>query len=385
MSIGPILADEYVGAPASGAWKVGDPVGDRQFLDLGPVALENGAALEVRVAYETWGELADDASNAVLVLHALTGDSHVTGPAGPGHPTPGWWDEMVGPGKAVDTDHWFVVAPNALGGCQGTTGPSSDAPDGAPWGSRFPHLTVRDQVGVEDRLRAALGIERWALVMGGSLGGMRAVEHAVTFPERTRRLALLASCAAASADQIGWNSAQIAAIEADPGFRGGDYYDREDGRGPHQGLALARRIAHLTYRSSPELQVRFGNQTQTEAPVHSEDSYFQVESYLDHHGDKLVGRFDAGSYRTLARAMNTHDVGRGRGGVHQALGRISARTLVVAVDSDRLFPLEQSRVLEAGLRCEHDFHIVHSVAGHDGFLVEADTCSAAVTDLLAST
>lgn len=189
--------------PATGAWREGDPVGGRHFVDLGAVTLESGATLpDVRVAYETWGRF--DGTNAVLVLHALTGDSHVTGDPGLGHPTPGWWSAIIGPGRAIDTDRWFVVAPNVLGGCQGTTGPASPGPDGRPWGSRFPRTTVRDQVAVEERFADAVGIDRWAAVLGGSMGGMRALEWAVMAPERVERLLLLCSPAAASADQIAW-------------------------------------------------------------------------------------------------------------------------------------------------------------------------------------
>lgn len=272
----------------------------------------------------------------MLVLHALTGDSHAAGPAGPGHPTPGWWDGLIGPGRALDTDRWFVVAPNVLGGCQGSTGPASPRPGTRRcWGGAFPYLTVRDQVAAEVRLADALGIGKWALVAGGSMGGMRAVEWAVSYPERTDALLLLATTAAASAEQIAWATLQLHAVRGDPHWRSGDYHDT--GRGPHAGLGLARRIAHVTYRSEPELSARFGR-----APQGAEDPWrggrYQVESYLDHHAAKLVRRFDAGSYVVLTEAMNGHDVGRGRGGVRAALRRVTARTLVAGVGSDRLYP-----------------------------------------------
>ena len=181
--------------PATGAWREGDAVGRRRFVTLpGPLALEAGGVLPgVRLAYETWGELDASASNAVLVLHALTGDSHVAGPPGPGHPTPGWWEALVGPGRTLDPQRWFVVAPNIVGGCQGSTGPSSSAPDGRPWGSRFPLVTARDTAAAETALADVLGVERWACVIGGSMGGMRALEWAATEPERVERLFLLAS------------------------------------------------------------------------------------------------------------------------------------------------------------------------------------------------
>jgi homoserine O-acetyltransferase len=357
--------------PVTGAWREGDPVGHRRFCDLGPAGLELGGRLpDVRVAYETWGRLSPARDNAVLVLHALTGDSHVAGPAGPGHPTPGWWDTLVGLGKALDTDRWHVVVPNVLGGCQGTTGPASRAPDGRPWGGRFPHITVRDQVAVEAMLTDALGIPSWAGVLGGSMGGMRALEWAVTFPERVRSLLVLASPAAASAEQIGLCATQLQAIDLDPGYRGGDYYDAAPGRGPHLGLGLARRLAQLSYRSEPDLAARFGR-----LPQAGEDALragrFAVESYLDHHADKLVHRFDAGSYVALTRAMNSHDVGRGRGTTSAALARVTAPTVVAGISSDRLYPLAQQEELAAGIPTAGALDVVPSPYGHDGFLIEA--------------
>ncbi|WEH13415.1 homoserine O-acetyltransferase [Streptomyces sp. VNUA24] len=369
--------------PASGAWREGDPAGRRRWhVRERALPLESGGELPgVRLAFETWGRLAPDRSNAVLVLHALTGDSHVAGPAGPGHPTPGWWDGLVGPGLALDTDRWFVVAPNVLGGCQGSTGPSSARPDGRPWGSAFPSLTQRDQVAAEAGLADALGIDRWALVVGGSMGGMRAVEWAVTYPERTEALLLLATTAAASAEQIAWAGVQLHAIRGDPHWRGGDYHGT--GRGPDTGLGLARRIAHLTYRSEPELRIRFGR-----APQEAEDPYdggrYQVESYLDHHAAKLVRRFDAGSYVVLADAMNTHDIGRGRGGTPAALRRVTARTLVAGVASDRLYPLAQQEELAAGIASAEYARVIESPHGHDGFLIEVEQVSALVRELLHS-
>jgi homoserine O-acetyltransferase len=335
----------------------------------------------VRLAFETWGRLAPNRSNAVLVLHALTGDSHVVGPAEPGHPTPGWWDGLIGPGCALDTDRWFVVAPNVLGGCQGSTGPASFTPDGRHWGGSFPFLTQRDQVAAEADLADTLGIDRWALVVGGSMGGMRALEWAVSHPGRTRALLLLATTAAASAEQIAWANIQLHAIRSDPHWRGGDYHDAGPGLGPHAGLGLARRLAHVTYRSEPELQVRFGR-----TPQGTEDPWsggrYQVESYLDHHAAKLVRRFDAGSYVTLAEAMNSHDIGRGRGGTRAALSRVMARTLVAGVDSDRLYPLCQQAELAAGIPTADHIRVVESPYGHDGFLIEVEQVAALVSELV---
>ncbi|MFF9265540.1 homoserine O-acetyltransferase MetX [Streptomyces longwoodensis] len=369
-------------APATGAWREGDPPGRRRwYAHPAPLALEAGGELPgVRLAFETWGRLAPDASNAVLVLHALTGDSHVAGPAAPGHPTPGWWDGLVGPGLALDTDRFFVVAPNVLGGCQGSTGPSSARPGGRAWGSAFPFLTQRDQVAVEAGLADALGIGRWALVVGGSMGGMRALEWAVGRPERTGALLLLATTAAASAEQIAWASLQVRAIRSDPHWQGGDYHGT--GEGPVAGLGLARRIAHVTYRSEPELRIRFGRSAQAEEDPWG-DGRYQVESYLDHQAAKLARRFDAGSYVVLSEAMNSHDVGRGRGGMRAALRRVTARTLVAGVDSDRLYPPSQQAELAAALPSSDALRVISSPYGHDGFLIETEQVAALVRELLA--
>ena len=205
----------------------------------------------------------------MLVLHALTGDAHVTGPAGPGQPTAGWWERMVGPGLPIDTDRWFVVAPNILGGCQGTTGPASLGPALVEWGGRFPYVTIRDQVAAQVAFADALGIPAFAAVVGGSMGGMHALEWAIGFPDRVERVAVLAAPAASSADQIALNSVQTEAVRADPHYRGGDYYDAPDGDGPHRGLALARRMALLNYRSPGELNERFARSWQSGvSPLH---------------------------------------------------------------------------------------------------------------------
>jgi homoserine O-acetyltransferase len=380
------------GLPPTGAWREGDHPGSRKFADLGAFELELGGQLpHVRVAYETWGELNADSSNAVLVLHALTGDSHVVGPAGPGHVTAGWWDGLIGPGAPIDSRTWFVVAPNVLGGCQGTTGPASlrdnrqeslRGPEKA-WGSAFPRITVRDQVNVEAALADHLGIAKWASLVGGSMGAMRVLEWLVGYPNRASAALVLAVGATATGDQIGTQSAQLRAIKSDPHWRGGDYYDAADGAGPQEGMGVARRIAHLTYRSADELQARFGNEPQAgEDPLR--DGRFAVESYLDHQATKLARRFDAGTYVALTDAMNTHDVGRGRGGVAAALATITAPTIVAGVDSDRLYPLVLQRELAelipttvGGLR------VVHSDFGHDGFLIERDAVGALVRESLA--
>ncbi|WP_093944668.1 homoserine O-acetyltransferase MetX [Actinoalloteichus hoggarensis] len=367
--------------PVGRFWRDGDDPGDRRWAALdSPLRLESGTSLPgVRLAYETWGTLDAAKSNAVLVLHGLTGDSHVVGPAGPGHPTPGWWEGLVGPGRPLDTDHWFVVAPNVLGGCQGSTGPASPAPDGALWAARFPRITVRDQVAAEARLADTLGIDTWAAVLGGSMGGMRALEWAVGRPDRVRALLALACPAASSAQQIAWTSTQLHAVRADPHWHGGDYH--RHGTSPDVGLGVARRIAHATYRSEGELGERFGRRVQDgEEP--SRGGRFAVESYLDHQAAKLVRRFDAGSYVVLAEAMNSHDVGRGRGGVAAALRRITARTLVAGVDSDALYPLAQQRELAEGIPGAGPLRLIRSRYGHDGFLLETEQLGVLVRDLL---
>jgi homoserine O-acetyltransferase len=362
--------------PATGAWRYGDPVGDRRFLEVGPLGLEAGGYLgSVRLAYETWGQLSPNRDNAILVEHALTGDSHLTGPAGNGHATSGWWSTVVGPGLAIDTNRWFVVAPNMLGGCQGSTGPSSLAPDGAEWGARFPYLTIRDQVAAQVAFADRLGIDRWAMVVGGSMGGMHALEWAIGHPERVDGLAVLAAPPVTTADQIALNSVQVEAIRTDPLFRSGDYYDAPDGDGPTRGLALARRMALLNYRSPTELNERFERSWQSGLSPLGDGGRFAVESYLDFHGNKFTRRFDANSYITLVEAMNSHDIGRGRGGVASALSRVTARSLVVGIDSDRLFPVEGQQEIARHLPGNIDGDeavILKSGFGHDGFLIEGD-------------
>jgi homoserine O-acetyltransferase/O-succinyltransferase len=370
--------------PATGAWREGFPVGERRFLDVGDVEVTAGVTIpEVRVAYQTWGSLNDERTNAVYVCHALTGDSHVTGEAGPGHLTAGWWAGLVGPGAPVDTDQWFVVCANVLGGCQGTTGPASLAPDGRAWGSRFPVVTVADMVEVERRVMDALGIPSWALMLGPSLGGMRVLEWMAAYPERVRSGLVLGTTAAVSADQIGTHATQIAAIEADPRFLGGDYYEQPAGEGPHVGMGIARRIAHLTYRSESELDLRFGRDPQGDEDP-AEGGRFAVESYLDHQADKLARRFDANTYIALTRAMSLFDVGEGRGGVAEALGRFRAPLTVVGLDSDRLFPLRLQEELVAATPTAHPLLVVRSPYGHDGFLVEKDQVGEIVREALSS-
>lgn len=372
--------------PISGGWRDGDPVGDRKFVSIGALSTEAGEELpRVRMSYEIFGELNERRDNAILVFHALTGDSHLLGPASAGHPTDGWWSEIVGPGKPLDTDRYCVIAPNVLGGCQGSTGPGSLAADNREWGARFPYLTIRDQVQATALFADALGVDRFHAVIGGSMGGMHALEWGVMFQERTERLAVIAAPPVTTADQIGLNLVQLEAIRSDPSYHGGDYYDAPDGIGPHHGLATARRLALLNYRSNTELDDRFGRSWQSAVSPLGKGGRFAVESYLDFHGNKFTRRFDANSYVTLVQAMNSHDVGRGRGGVRAALQTIEIPTLVLGIPSDRLFTIEGQDEIAlhtpGSLDGERATRI-DSPYGHDSFLIEFDLVGAQLARLL---
>jgi homoserine O-acetyltransferase len=372
-------------APLVGTWQLGDDPGGRNFVVLDGESqhgfeLEAGGFLpEVTVAYEKWGELNAGATNAVLVSHALTGDSHAVGPVGPGHPTSGWWNPIIGPGAPIDTNRYFVVCPNVLGGCQGTTGPSSSDAHGRILGSRFPVITVRDQVTVEAAFAEHLGIARWAGVVGGSMGGMRSLEWCVQYPERVARAVIVAVGASASAEQIALSSLQVRAIRADPKFAGGDYY--ETGERPVDGLSIARGIGYLSYRTASELDQRFGRLAQdSEDPLRG--GKYAVESYIGYHGAKLADRFDANSYVVLSEAMNHHDVGRGRGGLAKALANIDAEVTVIGIASDRLYRIEQQHELATLVPGDRTLKVITSPAGHDGFLLETDQVGAVISSVL---
>jgi homoserine O-acetyltransferase/O-succinyltransferase len=353
--------------------------GEIGFVDIGSLSTESGAVIDdVCIAIQRWGELSPTRDNVVVVLHALTGDSHITGPAGPGHPTAGWWDGVAGPEAPIDTNRWCAVATNVLGGCRGSTGPSSLARDGKPWGSRFPLVSVRDQVEADVAALAALGINQVAAVVGGSMGGARALEWIVGHPDEVGAGLLLAVGARATADQIGTQTTQIAAIKSDPNWQGGDYHD--SGRKPDAGMTIARRFAHLTYRGELELDTRFANDNQGDEDPASGGRY-AVQSYLEHQGDKLLARFDAGSYVILTEALNSHDVGRNRGGVGKALRGCPVPVVVGGITSDRLYPLRLQEELAELLPGCTELHVVDSVCGHDGFLVESE----AVGDLIRKT
>lgn len=349
------------------------PDGTLRYASIGGIQLEAGGFLpDVTLAYETWGTLNADGSNAILVEHALTGDTHVTRGGGQEGGEEGWWEQLAGPGAPADTNKFFVVSINILGGCYGSTGPSSEAPDGRPWGSRFPLVTLRDSTAAEARLADQLGISSWYAVLGGSMGGARALEWAVSYPDRVRRCGVISVGASSTAEQIAFAQAQTLAIRQDPNFNGGDYYG---GPLPEAGLALARRIAHITYRSAHELDFRFGRNAQdSESPFEADAlgarGRYQVESYLDHQGHKLVRRFDANSYIALTEALMSHDVSRGRGTLKEALARTTADFFVAAVDSDRLYFPSQSLALAEALPGEVEVHLIEAPIGHDGFLTE---------------
>jgi len=362
--------------PATGAWLVGDPIGDRKFSEVFDLELESGGKLEgARLAYESWGQLNQERSNAILVLHALTGDSHTSGNAGEGHPTAGWWNGLIGPGLALDTEKYFVITPNVLGGCQGSTGPSSLDRNGREYGPSFPQLTIRDQARSFELLADQLGISTWHAVIGGSMAGMHAMEMAIESPNSISRLAILAAPPFSTSDQIALNTVQLEAIRSDANFAAGWYYDAKPGFGPHKGLALARRMALLNYRSPAELNDRFGRTWQSQVSPLTERGKFAVESYLDFHGNKFVRRFDANSYITLVNAMNSHDVGRDRDSVESALSKITCKTLVLGVDSDRLFPLSGQELIANHVSGElygGELQVINSEYGHDGFLIEIE-------------
>jgi homoserine O-acetyltransferase len=357
----------HPGPSVTGAWLELDDPGERKFQKIGFLLLENGEVLpDVTIAYQSWGKLNKAGDNAILINHAMTGWSDV----------PGWWPLMVGPGLPFDTDKYFIICPNVIGGCQGSTGPSSIAPDGKRYGSRFPVITVRDMVSAEVAFSDALGIKKYLLAVGPSLGGMRSLEWAIQLPERVGSICTIGSSAVATGDQIGTAAIQIRAIKSDPNFNRGDYY--EGPHGPIEGMGIARRIAHLTYRTESEMDIRFGRQLQGD-----ETGRYAVESYLDHQATKLAQRFDANTYIALTEAMNSHDVGRGRGGVAEALGSITIPVVVVSIDTDRLFPPRLQVEISELVPTAEPLISISSDFGHDGFLVESEAVGEAIRHALA--
>jgi homoserine O-acetyltransferase len=376
--------------PASGAYQPGDPPGDRRFFTFAhdhAFSLEGGGHLrDITIAYETWGELNADASNAVLICHALTGDSHAAGVAGHGYTADGWWDPLIGPGRAVDTDRFFVVCANVLGGCQGTTGPASNnAATGRPYASQFPMVSIRDIVRTQAALADHLQVGMWLAVIGGSMGGMQVLEWGVMFPSRVRSIVPIATCAASTAQQIAYSTVQRNAIALDPKWRGGEYYDAAPGDGPHLGLATARQLAHVTYRTDEIFSERFDRGASEPFEHFTLWHRFDVEEYLDYQGAKLARRFDTNSYLVIAKMMDLHDIGRGRGGVARALGRLRSPVLTMSISSDALFyPYQQEQLRDgiraAGGRCDHV--VIDSPDGHDGFLLATDEIAEALRPFL---
>jgi homoserine O-acetyltransferase len=339
---------------------------------VNPFFTELGGRLdEVTVAYETWGTLNANRDNVILVFHALTGDAHAAShPDIPGD-RPGWWEPVVGPGRPLDTNHYFVICANTLGSCYGTTGPRSIAPDGNRYNLRFPALTVRDLVNCQLRLLDALGIERVAAVIGGSLGGMQVIEFAAMAPERAERAVVVAASARFHTQGIAYNEVQRRAIMLDPLWNNGDY---SDDAVPADGIGVARMLGMITFQSDPYMHERFDRMEATRPSAWNEfQGRFDVEGYLHHQGTKLARRFDANTYLYLSRAMDTHDIGRNRGGLDEAAARITAKTTVISVSSDILFPVSYVRqTAEIILRNGGwaDYFELDSPEGHDAFLKE---------------
>jgi homoserine O-acetyltransferase/O-succinyltransferase len=367
-----------------------------QFLDLPkPIALDCGRDLfPIRVAYETYGTLSPSRDNVILVCHALSGDAHAAGFS----PTPvaestrdgfraeerdgsvgrglGWWDGMIGPGKAFDTDRFFVVSSNLLGGCRGTTGPSSTNPvTGRPYGSGFPVITVADMVRTERALLNELGITRLAGVAGGSLGGMQALEWAVMYGDQVDAIIPIASTHALHPQGVAWNAIARSAITADPDWQGGHYYG--SGRAPTAGMGVARMVGHITYLSANSLNDKFGRRLQFADDIRYvlTEPEFEVESYLRHQADAFVKRFDANTYLYTSRALSYFDLARQYGGgrLTDAVRNVSARTLLIAFSSDWLYPPSGSEELAAALQAhgrEVELHVIDAPYGHDCFLLE---------------
>ncbi len=369
---------------------------ETRFLDLAqPLALDCGRALHpVRIAYEAYGTLSPARDNAILVCHALSGDAHAAGvttadvaastrdgfraeerDAGSSGGL-GWWDGMIGPGKAFDTDRFFVVSSNLLGGCRGTTGPSSTNPStGRPYGSDFPVITVADMVRAERALLDALGIPRLAAVAGGSLGGMQALEWAVLYPDQVDAIIPIASTHALHPQGVAWNAIARNAITADPDWQGGHYYGT--GRAPTAGMGVARMVGHITYLSATSLNDKFGRRLQSGDDIRYTltEPEFEVESYLRHQAENFVKRFDANTYLYTSRALSYFDLGRQYGGgrLAHALRRVSARTLLIAFSSDWLYPPSGSEELAAALHAagrEAELCVIDAPYGHDCFLLE---------------
>lgn len=361
-----------------------DPTSQVQTL-VAPLPLDGGQRLDgVRIAYETYGTLNADRSNAILIFHALTGDQCVASP----HPVtgkPGWWLRMVGPGKPIDTDRFFVICANVLGGCYGSTGPASLADDGRPYAMRFPVITIRDMVRAQVSVLDGLGIEQLHAVVGGSMGGMQALSFAANWPERARSVLVIASTARHSAQNIAFHEVGRQAIMADPKWNGGDYY--ADGKGPEAGLAVARMAAHITYLSEEGMHEKFGRKLQDRsAKTFGFDADFQVESYLRHQGLSFTDRFDANSYLYITRAMDYFDLAEEHGGrLADAFAGSKARFCLVSFDTDWLYPTAESRTIAHALNAAGapvSFVELSAPFGHDSFLLDVPALDRVITGFL---
>lgn len=360
--------------------------GDFRKLALAaPLPLDGGTALDgVEIAYETYGELAPDRSNAVLICHALTGDQFVAG----SHPVtgkPGWWERMVGPGRPIDTDRLHVICANVIGSCMGSTGPASEASDGAPYAMRFPVITIRDMVRGVVALLDELDIERLHTVVGGSMGGMQALSLAANFPERAERVLAIATTARHSAQNIAFHEVGRQAIMADPNWREGNYYDED--AAPDAGLAVARMAAHITYLSEEGLTEKFGRRLQDrDAKSFGFDADFQVESYLRYQGSGFTQRFDANSYLYITRAMDYFDLAEEHGGLlADAFAETQARFCLVSFDTDWLYPTAESRHIVHALNAVGapvSFVELSAPHGHDSFLLEVPALDRVVRGFL---
>ena len=357
----------------------------------GPLRLDGGALLSpVEIAYETYGTLNADASNAVLICHALTGDQHVASP----HPVtgkPGWWTRLVGPGQPVDPARHFIVCANVLGSCMGSSGPATvDPASGAPWGMAFPVITIRDMVRAQAMLLDHLGIDTLAAVIGGSMGGMQALSWPATFPDRVRAAVVIAATARHTAQNIAFHEVGRQAVMADPKWRGGAYYDLGDP--PAAGLAVARMAAHITYLSEAGLTEKFGRRLQARpdrpdgAISFGFDADFQIESYLRHQGISFVDRFDANAYLYITRAMDYFDLaGEHDGHLANAFRATKARFCLVSFDTDWLYPTAQSRAVVHALNAAGapvSFVELSSPYGHDAFLLDAPEMNRVVDGFL---
>jgi homoserine O-acetyltransferase len=357
------------------------------FAEDVPMRLESGETLgPVTLAYETYGRLNAGRSNAILILHALSGDAHAAGYHRQEDRHPGWWDNCIGPGKAFDTDRYFVICSNILGGCKGSTGPGSIDPHrGRPYGLRFPVITIADMVQAQLRLVDSLGIEKLLAVAGGSLGGMQALQWTVSYPERVRAALPIATTARHSPMLIAFSEVGRQAIYADPNWNGGEYYA---GPRPNAGLALARMIGHITYLSDESMHYKFGRRLQgREHFGYGFASEFAVEGYLRNRGENFTGRFDANSYLYITRAMDYFDLCNGRGSLAAAFANSAEIDyLVISFTSDWLYPAYHSKELVSALTAagaDVTYCNLESSWGHDAFLLEVETMTGLIAPFLA--